>query len=250
VYVFWEDGDNKIGNKMVFASSSDGGATWTRPGDIAPVRDLADPIPGANFRTDSFLSAAVDQTNGAIYAAWSDATGGTGHIVVTKSTTKGATWSAPKTVSAAANGYAFFQGLDVAPNGRVDVGYQALTVLGSATTYGTGNAQIDSYYTRSNDGGTTWSAPARVSSVASDPAASAQNNLARQFWGDYNTLVSTNAVAYFIYTDARSGVGCPAVDAYQHGLDGSGPATAKPAPPSVCQSQFGNTDVFVSKISP
>ena len=250
VYVFWEDGDNKVGNKMVLASSTDGGVSWTRPSDIAPVRDIADPIPGANFRTDSFLSAGVDQRNGAVYAAWSDRTGGAGHIVVTKSADKGATWSAPRTVSATANGYAFFQGLDVAPNGRVDVGYQALTVLGSATTYGNGNAKIDSFYTSSNDGGVTWSAPAKVSSASSDPAASAQNNLQRQFWGDYNTLVSTAAAAYFIYTDSRTGAGCTAVDAYQHGVDGSGPATAKPAPPSVCPSQFGNTDIFVSKISP
>ena len=250
VYVFWEDGDNKVGNKMVLASSTDGGVSWTRPSDIAPVRDIADPIPGANFRTDSFLSAGVDQRNGAVYAAWSDRTGGAGHIVVTKSADKGATWSTPRTVSATANGYAFFQGLDVAPNGRVDVGYQALTVLGSATTYGTGNAKVDSFYTSSNDGGVTWSAPAKVSSLSSDPAASAQNNLRRQFWGDYNTLVSTDAAAYFIYTDSRTGAGCTAVDDYQHGVDGSGPATVKPGPPSVCPSQFGNTDIFVSKISP
>ncbi|HEV8534763.1 MAG TPA: sialidase family protein [Candidatus Limnocylindria bacterium] len=249
VYVFWEDGDNKIGNKMVFASSSDGGVSWTRPNDIAAVRDIADPIPGANFRTDSFLSAAVDQTSGAVYAAWSDATGGTGHIVVTKSTNKGATWSGPRTVSAAVNGYAFFQGLDVAPNGRVHIGYQAL-IATTTTTYGTGNARIDSYYTRSIDAGATWSVPVRVSSVSSDPAASAQNNLARQFWGDYNTLVATNAAAFFIYTDSRNGVGCPAVDAFQHGVDGSGPATPKPAPPTACAPQFGNTDVFVSKITP
>jgi hypothetical protein len=248
VYVFWEDGDNKVGNKMVVASSSDGGVSWTRPRDIAPVRDIADPIPGANFRTDSFLSAAVDQRDGAVYAAWSDATGAAGHIVVTRSADKGVSWSAPKTVSAAANGYAFFQGLGVAPNGRVDVGYQALKAT-STTTYGTGNATIDSYYTKSTDGGATWSAPVKVSSTPSDPAASAQNNLARQFWGDYNTLVSTNTTAYFIYTDSRNGAGCPAVDAYQHSLDAGAPI-AKPAPPSACPAQFGNTDVFVSKISP
>ena len=248
VYVFWEDGDNKIGSKMVFASSTDGGVSWTRPADIAPVRDIADPIPGANFRTDSFLSAAVDQQSGAIYAAWSDATGGAGHIVVTKSANKGASWSTPKTISAAANGYTFFQGLDVAPNGRVDVGYQALTAT-STTTYGTGNAKIDSYYTSSTNGGLTWSAPVKVTSVSSDPAASAQNNLARQFWGDYNTLVSTNAAAFFIYTDSRNGVGCPAVDAYQHSIDAGAPI-AKPAPPTACAAQFGNSDVFVSKITP
>jgi len=74
------------------------------------------------------------------------------------------------------------------------------------------------------DGGTTWSASSTdVSSVSSDPAASAQNGLTRQFWGDYNTLVSTNANAFFIYTDSRHGVGCPAVDAFQHGT-GATPA--------------------------
>jgi hypothetical protein len=152
-------------------------------------------------------------------------------------------------VSAAANGYAFFQGLDVAPNGRVDLAYQALTAT-STTTYGMGNAKVDSYYVSSGNGGLTWSVPTKVSSASSDPAASAQNNLRRQFWGDYNTLVSTNTFAYFIYTDSRTGAGCAAVDAYQHGVDGSGPATAKPAPQNVCGPQFGNTDIRVSRVMP
>ena len=90
----------------------------------------------------------------------------------------------------------------------------------------------------------------KVTSASSDPAVSAQNNLARQFWGDYNTLVSTDEQAWFIYTDSRNGVGCPAVDAYQHGADGSGPVVDKPAPPTDCDAQFGNTDVYVSKITP
>ena len=118
-------------------------------------------------------------------------------------------------------------------------------------TYGTGNAAINSFYVRSTDGGATWTTPMLVSSAPSDPAASAQNNLARQFWGDYSMLASTDTVALFIYTDSRNGAGCPAVDAYQHGVDGSGPAVAKPAPQIACPSQqFGNSDVFVSKITP
>ena len=66
----------------------------------------------------------------------------------------------------------------------------------------------------------------------------------RQFWGDYNTLVSTNANAFFIYTDSRNGVGCPAVDAFQHGT------SPTPAPGTDCGAQFGNTDAFVSRITP
>ena len=242
VYVVWEDSDVG-GFKQVVAVSHDGGVSFSRPIDIARVNDIQDPIPGANFRDDSFPSLAVDQGTGAVYVDWANLRNGTGRIVVSKSSDQGKTWSTPTVVSPAADGYAFFQGLDVAPNGRVDVGYQALKTTDTGT-FGTGNATIDSFYVKSTDGGTTWSASMDVSSVSSDPAASAQNGLTRQFWGDYNTLVSTNANAFFIYTDSRNGVGCPAVDAFQHGT------ASKPAPGTDCGAQFGNTDAFVSKITP
>ncbi|HEY8808359.1 MAG TPA: sialidase family protein [Candidatus Limnocylindria bacterium] len=248
VYVIWEDSDLN-GYKQVLQTSTDGGLTWSKTITIARNKDIADPIPGANFRTDSFASAGVNQTTGAVYVAWSNAASGSGRIVVSKGTNQGRTWSAPVTVSTATEGYAFFQGLDVAPNGRIDIGYQALIAVNPAT-YGTGNAKIDSYYVSSSNGGLTWSAPTKISSRSSDPAASAQNNLALQFWGDYNTLASTNDTALFIYTDTRTGEGCLPVDAYQHGLDGTGPAVAKPAPGTDCPAQFGNSDVYVSKVTP
>ena len=116
-----------------------------------------------------------------------------------------------------------------------------------------------------------WSAPVKVSTAASDPAVSAQNNLARQFFGDYNTLVSTNATAWMISTDTRNGVGCPAVDEYQQSIVGTGVVRGdmadriarrlgqnpyahepgdKPAPPEHCDRQYGNSDAFVSVITP
>jgi hypothetical protein len=248
VYAIWEDSDVH-GTKQVVAISHNGGTTFSKPLTIAYDHDIADPIPGANFRTDSFASAAVDQASGEVYVAWSDRQAGLGQMVVSHSTTEGQTWSSPVAVGSASTGYAFFQGLDVAPNGRVDLGWQALNAI-DTSTYGTGNATVDAYYSESTDNGSTWSAPTKVTSVSSDPAASAQNDLQRQFWGDYNTLVSTDAHAWFIYTDSRNGVGCPAVDAYQHSVDGSGPAAPKPAPENDCASQFGNSDVFVSTITP
>ena len=86
--------------------------------------------------------------------------------------------------------------------------------------------------------------------VSSDPAASAQNNFSASSGATTTRSSRRTRKAWFIYTDARHGVGCPPVDAYQHGLDGSGPAVAKPAPPTSCPSQFGNSDVFVSTITP
>lgn len=247
VYIAWEDSDRQ-GSEQVIATSGNGGVSFSHARTIAHLTDISDPIPGANFRTDSFPSLAVDQSNGTVYAAWSDASSGAGRIVVAAGTDHGTSWTSPVTVSGPAQGYGFFQGLDVAPNGRVDVAFQALQAS-DPSTYGTGDATINSYYTESLDGGSTWSEPLQVSSEGSDPAASAQNNLARQFWGDYNTLVSTNGHAWFIYTDSRNGVGCTAVDGYQHSIDAGSPVT-KPAPGEVCPGQFGNTDVYVSAITP
>ena len=106
-------------------------------------------------------------------------------------------------------------------------------------TFGTGNASIDSYYAKSLDHGATFSTPIKVSTHSSDPAVSAQNNLQRQFFGDYNQIVSSADKAWFIYTDTRNGAGCPAVDAYQHFLVDNGlarrgtggPIAAAPVPP-------------------
>ena len=269
VYVTWEDGSNQV-----YAVSTDGGVSYSRPKAIGPVADLVDPIPGSNFRNDSFLSLASDPgpDSTTLYAAWVNRTvddGSAAELVVYRTT--GAGWSkvaTPYTGSVSGAGVPFFQGLDVAENGRVDLGWQAMTAI-DPSTFGTGNASIDAYASSSPADGTAFAAPTKVSSVSSDPAVSAQNNLQRQFWGDYNTLVSKGDTAWFIYTDSRHGVGCPAVDAYQNFLITSGATIKgeereadrkagkdgaadgdKPAPPTDCPAQFGNTDGFVSVITP
>lgn len=245
VYVAWEEGSNQV-----YALSRNGGVTFERTKVIGPVKDIADPIPGANFRTDSFLSLAAEPPAGStrLYAAWvnrTDPDGKAAEVVVYR--TDGAGWrkvATPYSGSVAGMGAPFYQGLDVGSNGRVDLAWQAMTAE-DPTTFGTANAAIDSWYASSTDGGATFSSSLKVSSESSDPAASAQNNLAKQFWGDYNTLVSNDKNAWFIYTDSRTGAGCPAVDTYQHDT-----TTTKPAPPTDCPAQFGNTDAYVSRITP
>lgn len=232
------------GSSQVVAISRDGGNGWAAPVTVAGVTEIEDPIPGSNFRTNSFPTIADDPRPGSttLYAAWSNRAPDGGRVVVTTSTDLGVSWGPPEEISTGAEGYAFNPGLYVAPSGRVDVGYQAQQAVNPAT-FGTGNAFINSWYTHKQPGG-DWVAKFQVSNALTDPAVSARNDLARQSMGDYNQLISTTDTAWFIYTDGRSGAGCPAVDQYQR------QGGTKPAPPEDCPTQFGNTEAFVSRITP
>ena len=84
-------------------------------------------------------------------------------------------------------------------------------------------------------------------------------------------LSFADGLFWLIYTDTRNGVGCPAVDEYQQAIIGTGVVRGdmadriarrlgqnpyahepgeKPAPPEHCAGQYGNSDAFVSVITP
>ena len=263
VYVAWEEGATQA-----VRVSRDGGRSFAKAVTIGPVSDIASPIPGANFRTDSFPGIAADPRPGSttVWASWTTRSAAGGRVMVARSTDRGSSWGAPEAVSAASQGYAFFDSLDVAPTGRVDVGFQALRTANPAA-FGTGNASIDAYYV--GRGAVGWGTATRVSTVSSDPAVSSQNNLRAQFWGDYSTTVSTAGTVWFTWADdTRGGAGCPTVDAFQKTLIDLGLSTAeeneaavkdapvtpnapaKPAPEAVCPGGFGNGDIRLAVVKP
>ncbi len=69
------------------------------------------------------------------------------------------------------------------------------------------------------------------------------NSLRFQFQGDYNTLISDNAHAWFIWTDGRNAATCEAVDAFRAGT------ASKPSVPDSCPDNFGNTDIVVGQVT-
>jgi hypothetical protein len=143
LYVFW-DGATRLAttDSTWMVKSTDGGATWTKPTQVAPLNDI-EPLADTAFRVNSFPAAAA-APNGDLYATWTTDREPTGSVAVySKSTDGGAHWTAPADVFAAASrtpiGYPVtqpdgsilsapspagpvedvFPALAVAPNGRV-----------------------------------------------------------------------------------------------------------------------------------
>jgi hypothetical protein len=245
VYVFFESGTEINGIKtsaQMFVKSTDGGRSFNNQAVASTVADIPSPLPGSSFRNDSFPSVDVDQTNGKVYVAWADFRSGRGQVMLTSSSDGGGNWTPAATVLDVAGRSAFFPGVAVSPDGsKVTVATQALDAKPAGTAPGAGVVHYDSYLTESVGGG-AFSGPLKLSSVTSDPDGSSTNGLTAQFQGDYNTLISDNQNAWFIWTDARAATPCAAVDAYRAG-------GAKPNEPLSCAGTFGNTDIFVGRVS-
>ena len=132
--------------RMVTAVSNDGGATWNAPVDAS--------APGEQIREPS---QPVFGSDGAIYVAWTNRTGGIGsNIIVGKSVDGGATWT--RNVAGAVTGKG--QGPDGGESqlgidrssGSIYLAYQATQPYGDQ----------DIFFQRSTDGAATWSTPMRV----------------------------------------------------------------------------------------
>ena len=153
VYLQWEDTDKPVRSRRSQPRLT---AAQTLLEAVDDRERHATSPPRSRDRTsatDSFASIAVDQTSGAVYVAWADAASGPARSSSTRARTARLRGRTSYT-SGGTEGYRFYQGLDVAPNGRIDLGYQALTAT-STTTIGTGNAKVASYYVGSTTGGTT-----------------------------------------------------------------------------------------------
>jgi hypothetical protein len=245
VYVFFESGTVDKGakiNAQMFVKSTDGGASFSKEAVASTVVDIPSPLPGSSFRNDSFASIDIGP-DGKVFAAWSDFRSGRGQVMMTTSSDGGDSWTPAAVVLDVPGRSAFFPGLAVSPDGsKVSVATQALDAKLPGTKPGAGVVHYDSYFAESVSG-SAFSAPLKISTASSDPDVSSTNSLGAQFLGDYNTLISDNQHAWFIWTDGRAGTTCSAVDVYR----ATGPP--KPSVPASCLGTFGNTDIFVGRVS-
>jgi hypothetical protein len=131
-HVVWHD--DTPGNKEIFyKKSTDGGATWTSAKRLT-----------WNSGDSEFPAIATDSSNN-VHVVWHDDTPGNKEIFYKKSTDGGATWTSAKRLT-------WNSGYSREPAIEVDA-QNTIHVIWHDSSTGT----ADIYYTRSTNGGTTWS---------------------------------------------------------------------------------------------
>lgn len=264
VEAFWtENADStKYPSLQVVATSKDGGTTFTSPIAIASVTDyplsgtpfdavdLYNRVPGMSARVDCYPHPAADPSSSRVYVVWCDFSGGHG-VVKGAVSSDGLSWRSLGTVAQLSDRNAFFPAASVDPSGKLNLTFDALTLPPANNIWQTGVQVYDNYFAQSANGGASFSAPLRVSSVSSNPDGSGYNNLMEQFIGDYIDIVSGPHAAYIVWTDSRNASTCASVDAYRNAVYAGSKTAVAPNPDdssSGCATNFGNTDSYEATI--
>lgn len=263
VYVFWEQVNSPLLSHMMMARSSDGGATFGAPRNVADVTEVGrdDPVHTANGDprvtfdgvggARTFSGLQVDVANGAptgndatnqLVMSWSDARKGLNkeEALVQTSRSSGDTWTGAVAVQQPGD-RPDFPAIAISPDGRaVYLTYDAFTtpwqndtrqrrrmlgVVRGATVSATGVLRTFTTLHRGRGG---------------DARGASENNLCCEFLGDYNYVVATRSFGAAVWNDVRDAAPCIAVDKWRQSLL----TTLKPAPPAVCPPTFGNTDIY------
>jgi hypothetical protein len=190
--------ETPVGEQDIWvAHSPDQGLTWDR--DVFVARSAGFDAPNTPYRLPNFPSFAADH-DGTLLVAWQDGRSGNPDIIVARSIDGGVTWSEPTRITDDPPGPSvqFFPALAVGPDSCVHAAWYD-------RRDDPGNYLVGLYYSRSCDGGATWSPNLRVIDQTFDPALSYHQE-GDVFLGDYiGIAVGSDGVAHPVWTDTRTG---------------------------------------------
>ncbi len=222
IYVVWTIFDEWPGREKAlgFASSIDGGKTFTKPSriqnnikgitwfdsSVSPAPGVDTNPHGKDIYANSKPSMAVDISNGpnrgTIYVVWSNI-GIPGHnqgndvsIYIIKSKNKGVTWSNPEKIDKSYNG-----NVQILPWITCDpiTGYLSMIFYDDRNV---GGKQLETWVANSKDGGENWS-EFKVSDVAFTPRSAGLTK--SNFMTQYPGISARGGKVYPVWTDNRTG---------------------------------------------
>lgn len=187
--------------QLLYWRSTDQGETWQGRGLDVAADDLDSP------------DIAVDPTNDNIYVVLGQRTEGENgwlEPMFLSSTDGGDSWSEPVNLSTDDDGYsAYFPGISVAPNGRIDVAWHdyrddPFFQPGEVGSMGSAEGQkwSDIYYTSSTDGGSSWSPDIRVTDRSIDRSVGV--TFANSDFRGPVGIASANHATYVTWPDTRA----------------------------------------------
>jgi hypothetical protein len=204
VYVAWHDIQN---NRLMVNHSFDGGATFGQPVPIAPTLVQFDAAIAPQASRHALLYPACDAdrssgpARGTLYCSWMDetATNGT-DIFVSRSTDRGASWSAPLRVNDDPTGVVkdqFNQWLAVDPvTGAVDLSW-------IDPRNDPADTKTDIYFSDSTNAGASFAPNTKVTTAMSDESSANTFADAGNQYGDYEGIAAYGGTARPIWTDSR-----------------------------------------------
>jgi hypothetical protein len=207
---------------MEFTQSLDGGMTWLPSATIATLDDVPRQFPNQQFRNLSIPIMAVGPA-GEIYVSYAeylptsdpdDEDGMHADIRVIRNDLMGlpGVWTTPTTVNQDGTRADQFQPyVAVNPDGQVEVAYFDRRHDTADNFY------VDTYLSRSNDMGTTFT-DTRVSHDMSSPELNAPVSSTGLFFGDYQGLVVDQCFAYPFFQDTHLANSPSRDPEFDHGL--------------------------------
>lgn len=227
-----------LADGVMIRRSLDGGRTLEAPVRVATRMDFWDLQDGSRFpgrfRAPAFTYLAVDPRNGTLYTVYFDTTSVVNgehdvDLYLSRSTDRGATWTAPRRIPVGRPGDQFFPWLEVDRAGRLQLVFY--DTRNTPQTDADEVGWIDAYYAWSEDGGETW-IEHRLTPTSFSSARDVSWD-GSQFLGDYNGLAAAGNRVYPLYTSTQNGDSDTFVHTIIFGTGGAGTGCT-PSAESLC----------------